>query len=213
MQWFTGKVAPEFPFRGLHRARREHWCRPADVRRDQQIRAFPEWVAVGQWLRIGDVKSRANPAFVERVDQRVRIDNGTACRIDEQSALAHQRKLRRADEALRLRSSWKDENDHFSLREQCVELGDRMHSRLASGSACDSRQVDTERLEHALDFLADGAVSHHQHGFAGKLLLHDRGILRSYIPSNLCIVDACFKAAFPLAGVLYFEVQRDVFEH
>ena len=68
------------------------------MRREQQVGAAPQRVAFRQRLRIGDVKSRANPARIERIDQRVGIHDRPARGIHQQRALPHQRELAAADQ-------------------------------------------------------------------------------------------------------------------
>ena len=64
LQRFAVDVAAQFVCGYAHERGRELRARSADVRREQQIGAAPQRVAVGQRLRIGDVESGANPARI-----------------------------------------------------------------------------------------------------------------------------------------------------
>jgi len=74
------------------------------VRREQQVGATPQRVAIRQRLGICDVESGANVAGIERLNQCICVHNRTACGIDQKRALPHQRELARADQMVRFSS-------------------------------------------------------------------------------------------------------------
>ncbi len=87
-----------------------------------------------------------------------------------------------------------------------------MNRRLGARGAGHSHQLHMKGREHALDFLADGAVAHQQHGLAGKFLQHDGRIMRTRIAGDAGVVRVGLEAALPYAGALHVEIKREVLQ-
>src|SRR5215469_5564140 len=65
-----------------------------DMRREHDIREFPQWMTRGQWLRISDIQSGARQfVAVERLDERRRIIEAPAGDGDKKATFLHQIKL------------------------------------------------------------------------------------------------------------------------
>ena len=119
----------------------------------------------------------------------------------------------RADEAVRLRRVGQYEHDNLGARQQAVEFADGVHFRLGARGAGHAQHLDMKRREHALDLLADGSVTNHEHCLAGEFLKHDGRIKRARVAGDGHVARAGIEAALPNAGSLHFEIEREIFEH
>src|SRR5207302_5129442 len=64
---------------------------PADVRREYDVVQFCEWVVAWQGLHVVDVHGRAGDlTALERLHQRLLVDNGPARDVDEVARRLHQ---------------------------------------------------------------------------------------------------------------------------
>jgi len=131
------------------------------MRREQQVWTAPQGVSFWQRLGIGDVKRGANMSSQESLNQRIRIHNRPSRSIHQERTLPHQCKLRRADQVIRFRSRRQDENDDLSSRQQGLQFTYRVHHRVSARGTGHAQQIDAERLQHALNLLADRPISNH----------------------------------------------------
>ena len=137
------------------------------MRRDEKVGATPERMLRGQRFGVRHIERGANLAFIQRVHQRVCLDNCATGGIDHESALPHPFELSRADQAPRFIRQGQDENDDIGLRQQAVQLAHRMHPRSSARAASHADQLHMKRRQHPLNLLPDGSVSNQQHGLFG----------------------------------------------
>src|SRR5450759_2545412 len=115
-QLLTGETVSTIP-PARHRA--------GDVRGDDEVRRLPERMLGRKRLGIGDGERGADVSRAQSVDERVRVDDGAARRVDQKRTLFHPGEEVRVDDSLRLRGEREEQNDRVGLGEQA---GKRLRS-------------------------------------------------------------------------------------
>src|SRR5438105_4547294 len=113
-------------------------------------------------------------ALVERIGERVLIDDLAARHIDKDAALLHQREARLVEEARRLRRPLAAHDDEIALRQQAVELrgagqfAETWRQRLAGTRRCAACPDDphAERGAEPADIAPDAAGADDAGGLA-----------------------------------------------
>ena len=124
----------------------------------------------GQRLRVGHVERRADPSGFQLGDQRIRVDQLAAGHVDQQRAVRQQRQFAGADHALGLRGVRGDDERDVGLRQQPVQVLDRVHLRRPGpgppGHPGD--RGDLEPVQPVLDRLPDVPVPDDQDPLVGQ---------------------------------------------
>src|SRR5439155_20866834 len=79
-----------------------------------------------QMLELADIdieRDAAQPTLIERLGERVLIDDLAARDIDQDAALLHQREAVLVEEARRLRRPLTADRDDIGIRQKAVEIG------------------------------------------------------------------------------------------
>jgi hypothetical protein len=124
----------------------------------------------GQRLRVGHVERRANPSGCQLGDQRIRVDQLAAGHVDQQRAVRQQRQFPGADQTFGLRGVRGDDERDVGLRQQPVQVLDRVHPRRAGPGAPGhpGDGGDLEPVQPALNGLPDVPVPDDQHPLVGQ---------------------------------------------
>ena len=137
----------------------------AGVRRDEQVRGFPERVGGGERFGVGDVESGTGDFFLLKSgEQRGLIEQGASRDIDEMGRGFHPGKLGCAEEVFCLASLGRADDHEVGVRQDIVELGDGDdffgERGIAFAGARDAPDAHVEGFCAAGEFVADGAVTH-----------------------------------------------------
>ena len=123
------------------------------MRAQQHARVLPQPRLDGQRLDGGDVeRGEADPASIERVEQRVLVDDGAAADVDEDRVVAHRAEHVGADEAGRVRRAgtlgmvWRCRNNSSV----CLTLDYSVISPLFLSLSGRTRSEDTRDAKHDL---------------------------------------------------------------
>ena len=161
-----------------------------------------------QRLGVGDIDGSANVVLLERMDQGVGIDDGTAGGVDEESAALHEGELGCADEAAGGVGERNDQDHDVRQRKQGVEFGDRADGGRGARAAGDAEDGDAEGCEAGLDGRADGAIADDEHGLAGEVF-GEHGVLAAGGAGLAEEAVGDGGEAAPLLLVLQVAVERD----
>ena len=127
--------------------RRKLRTRSADVRRDQQVRATPQRMPIGQRLGIGHIERSANPSRFQCFNQRIRCSQLARARHSPAARPAASAQIAACRSAMRVSAvDGRIENHDLGLRQKSSPVH-LLHAPCGSVACCpcNAHELDIER--------------------------------------------------------------------
>jgi len=130
----------------------------------------------------------------ERVDERRLVDHAPARRVEKIRGRLHAAERIGVDQFLGFRRQRAGEGNEISLRQQCLEVGHRVHRIRVSGTgarvAADADHAHVERLGKLREPAADLSEADDQQRLAAEFVLSLREVADHTAPDPFCLVVA-----------------------